>query len=57
MFPIRADGTVISRKTHSHHRASFEKTALLPVEAVVIPVKLIMGTGWRQFEEITGIAS
>jgi polysaccharide biosynthesis/export protein len=57
MFLIRADGTVISRQTHSHHRASFEKTALLPGDAIVIPVKLNIGAGWRQLEEITGIAS
>ncbi len=58
MFLVRADGTVISRQSRaSHHHASFEKTALLPGDAIVIPVKLNMGSGWRQLEEITGIAS
>jgi protein involved in polysaccharide export with SLBB domain len=58
MFLIRADGTVISRQSHSSHgHASFEKTALLPGDAIVIPVKLNTGAGWRQLEEITGILS
>jgi protein involved in polysaccharide export with SLBB domain len=57
MFLIRADGTVISRQTHGHHRTSFDKTALSPGDAIVIPVKLNIGAGWRQLEEITGIAS
>jgi polysaccharide export outer membrane protein len=58
MFLVRADGTVVSRQSRaSRHHASFEKTALLPGDAIVIPVKLNMGSGWRQLEEITGIAS
>ncbi len=58
MFLIRADGTVISRQSRSSHgHASFEKTALLPGDAIVIPVKLNTGAGWRQLEEITGILS
>jgi len=58
MFLIRADGTVISRQSRSNRQhASFEKTALLPGDAIVIPVKLNIGAGWRQLEEITGIAS
>jgi protein involved in polysaccharide export with SLBB domain len=58
MFLIRADGTVISRQSRgTRNRASFEKTALLPGDAIVIPVKLNAGAGWRQLEEITGILS
>jgi polysaccharide biosynthesis/export protein len=57
MFLIRADGTVISRQTRDHHHASFEKTALLPGDAIVIPVKLNAGAGWKQLEAITGILS
>jgi polysaccharide biosynthesis/export protein len=58
MFLIRADGTVISRQNRgSRQRSSFEKTALLPGDAIVIPVKLNMGAGWRQLEEITGLVS
>jgi polysaccharide biosynthesis/export protein len=58
MFLIRADGTVISRQSHRRRKqASFEKTALLPGDAIVIPVKLNTGAGWKQLEEITGILS
>jgi polysaccharide export outer membrane protein len=58
MFLIRADGTVISRQSRSRRsHASFEKTALLPGDAIVIPVKLNSGSGWKQLEEITGILS
>jgi polysaccharide biosynthesis/export protein len=58
MFLIRADGTVISRQSRgTRNHASFEKTALLPGDAIVIPVKLNAGAGWRQLEEITGILS
>lgn len=58
MFLIRADGTVISRQSRSSHRhASFEKTALLPGDAIVIPVRFNAGAGWKQLEEITGILS
>jgi hypothetical protein len=58
MFLIRADGTVISRQSRgTRNHASFEKTALLPGDAIVIPVKLNAGAGWRQLGEITGILS
>jgi polysaccharide export outer membrane protein len=57
MFLIRADGTVISRQSRNRHHASFEKTALLPGDAIVIPVKLNSGSGWKQLQEITGILS
>ena len=58
MFLVRADGTVISRQSRSRHQhTSFEKTALEPGDAIVIPVKLNAGAGWRQLEEITGILS
>jgi polysaccharide export outer membrane protein len=58
MFLIRADGTVISRQSRGHHQhASFEKTVLLPGDAIVIPVRLNAGNGWKQLEEITAILS
>jgi polysaccharide biosynthesis/export protein len=58
MFLVRADGTVISRQSRgSRQHASFEKTVLLPGDAIVIPVKLNAGAGWKQLEEITGILS
>ncbi len=57
MFLIRADGTVISRQSRSRRHTSFEKTALLPGDAIVIPVKLNAGSGWKQLEQITGILS
>jgi polysaccharide biosynthesis/export protein len=57
MFLVRADGTVISRQSRGRHRASFERTALLPGDAIVIPVKLNAGAGWRELEQITGILS
>jgi protein involved in polysaccharide export with SLBB domain len=58
MFLVRADGTVISRQSRSRHQhTSFDKTALQPGDAIVIPVKLNAGAGWRQLEEITGILS
>jgi protein involved in polysaccharide export with SLBB domain len=58
MFLVRADGIVISRQSRGHHQhTSFEKTVLQPGDAIVIPVKLNAGGGWRQLEEITGILS
>jgi polysaccharide export outer membrane protein len=58
MFLIRADGTVISRQSRgTRNHTSFEKTALLPGDAIVIPVKVNAGAGWKQLEAITGILS
>ncbi len=58
MFLVRADGTVVSRQRRGqHHQPSFEKAALLPGDAIVIPVRLNAGQGWKRLEEITGILS
>jgi protein involved in polysaccharide export with SLBB domain len=41
IFLIRADGTVISRQTHGQFlRSDFEKTTLLPGDAIIVPPKL-----------------
>ena len=41
IFLIRADGTVISRQTHGQFwRPDFEKTTLLPGDAIIVPPKL-----------------
>ena len=41
IFLIRADGTVISRQTHGEFwRSDFDKTALLPGDAIIVPPKL-----------------
>lgn len=41
IFLIRADGTVISRQTHGEFwRSDFEKTTLLPGDAIIVPPKL-----------------
>jgi protein involved in polysaccharide export with SLBB domain len=41
IFLIRADGTVVSRQTHSEFWPSdFEKTILLPGDAIIVPPKL-----------------
>jgi protein involved in polysaccharide export with SLBB domain len=37
IFLIRADGTVISQQTH---RSTFEKTTLLPGDAIIVPPRL-----------------
>lgn len=58
MFLVRADGTVVSRQSHGHHqRTSFAKTMLLPGDAIVIPIRMSAGMGWKHLEEITGILS
>lgn len=41
IFLIRADGTVISRQTHGDFwRSDFDKTTLLPGDAIIVPPKL-----------------
>jgi len=41
IFLIRADGTVISRQTHGEFwRSDFDKTTLLPGDAIIVPPKL-----------------
>jgi protein involved in polysaccharide export with SLBB domain len=41
IFLIRADGTVISRQTHGElWRSDFDKTTLLPGDAIIVPPKL-----------------
>ena len=41
IFLIRADGTVISKQTHGEFwRSDFEKTTLLPGDAIIVPPKL-----------------
>jgi polysaccharide export outer membrane protein len=58
MFLVRADGTVVSRQTRGRHRGqSFDKAALLPGDAIVIPVRLRAGEGWKRLEEMTAILS
>jgi protein involved in polysaccharide export with SLBB domain len=58
MFLVRADGTVVSRQSRGRkHQPSFEKATLLPGDAIVIPVRLNAGEGWKRLEEITGILS
>ena len=57
MFLVRADGTVVSHQSRGHHQPSFEKATLMPGDAIVIPVRLNAGAGWKRLEEITGILS
>jgi polysaccharide biosynthesis/export protein len=40
IFLIRADGTVVSRQDHQHRLRNFEKIALMPGDAIVVPPKL-----------------
>jgi protein involved in polysaccharide export with SLBB domain len=41
VFLIRADGAVISRQTHGQFwRSDFDKTTLLPGDAIIVPPKL-----------------
>jgi hypothetical protein len=57
-FIVRADGRVISQQNHGHQqRASVEKTAQLQGDAIVIPVRLTAGSGWKRLEGITRITS
>ena len=58
IFLIRVDGTVISRQSGSHHaRTGFKNTALLPGDAIVIPIRINAVNGWKRLEELTAILS
>jgi protein involved in polysaccharide export with SLBB domain len=47
IFLIRADGTVVSRQSRSRHwPGSFEKIALMPGDAIIVPPKLKAPSGF-----------
>lgn len=49
IFLIRADGTVVSSQNHGQlWRSSFEKTTLLPGDAIIVPTKLKAPGGFMQ---------
>lgn len=49
IFLIRADGTVVSSRNHGQlWRTSFEKTMLLPGDAIIVPTKLRAPGGFMQ---------
>ncbi len=49
IFLIRADGTVVSRQTRSAHwPGSFEKTPLMPGDAIIVPQKLKTPGGFME---------
>ena len=59
VFLIRADGAVISRQTHGQFwRSDFDKTTLLPGDAIIVPPKLKgPGTFIQQLPYFTQILS
>ena len=40
IFLIRADGTVVSRQTRRNWRGEFQKTTLMPGDAIIVPPRL-----------------
>jgi polysaccharide export outer membrane protein len=59
IFLIRADGTVMSRQSHSQHWPNnFEKVVLMPGDAIVVPPKIkTPGVLMEEFSKITQILS
>jgi polysaccharide biosynthesis/export protein len=49
IFLIRADGTVVSRQSHSQHwLGDFEKITLMPGDAIIVPPKLKVPGGFME---------
>jgi protein involved in polysaccharide export with SLBB domain len=49
VFLIRADGTVVSRQSNNQHWPhNFERIALMPGDAIIVPPKIKMGSGFMQ---------
>lgn len=58
IFVIRADGTVLSRQSRNNHfHGSFERLALLPGDAIVVPEKVRVSSRMNDFLQITQFAS
>jgi len=58
MFVIRADGSVLSRQSHSQHtHGKYENLKLLPGDAIVVPEKLRVNSAMTEFLQWTQITS
>ncbi len=58
IFLIRADGTVVSRQSHEQWSGDFERLALMPGDAIVVPPRMKSGGGFMaQLPIITQILS
>jgi polysaccharide biosynthesis/export protein len=58
IFVIRADGTVISRQSHSNHlQGDFAKLTLVPGDAIVVPERLRVSSKMNDFLQVTQFAS
>ena len=58
MFVIRADGSVVSRQSHSQHsHGKYENLRLLPGDAIVVPDKLRVNSAMTEFLQWTQITS
>lgn len=58
IFVIRADGTVVSRQSHSSHvHGSFEKLRLLPGDAIIVPEKARVSSKFSDLLQATQLAS
>ncbi len=58
IFVIRADGSVVSRQSHSgHSHGNFESLKLLPGDAVIVPEKLRVSSKMSDLLQATQFAS
>ncbi len=58
IFVIRADGSVLSRQSHTQHsHGKYENLKLLPGDAIVVPEKLRVNSAMTEFLQWTQITS